>query len=307
MYQNKNLVAACFCLAATTALAKAKPPTPPSLSPTGSEATLAAAQPIDASFTSKSVSAGTSTKDAAPSLKDRLALNYWGIYFGPSVGSASDYNPSYDGTAGDVQNLDGVITAGYRPTKQRLIGIGIPQIYTPFREEKGLIISNVFVRLSDSEVIRRGKFKVGLGSRVYLPTKSDSRNAGFVTGVRFEQNVTYDVPGVPLTLGLFTYERPYFYNSKASKGNPLTLYGAPYANYLLTQRLAATLWIDLVQLKQAKGQSVSDMRNFPVGVQPGISWDVNDKLSLNPYLNMYPGNLTADSSSLGLIVSAKVL
>ena len=307
MYQTKKLVAACFCLVATSVLADTKTVKKPSIEPIGPETTVAVAEPIDTPFTAKSVVTHAETKVKEPSLKERLSLNYWGAYYGPSLGGASDYTPAYDGSPGDVQYLDGVITAGYRPTKTTLIGIGIPQIYTPFRENKGIDTGNLFARLSDSDFIHRGRFKVGLGGRIYAPTNSDSRKAGFVTGVRFEQNMTYDVRGAPLTLGLFAYERPYFYNGSATKGNPLTLYAAPYANYQLSQRVAATLWIDLIQLKQAKGQSLADMNNAPVDIQPGINWDVNDNLSLNPYLNLYPGNLTVDSSSVGLIVSAKVL
>lgn len=303
MFQPKKLVVAGLCLVSTAVFAE----TPPSSSvqPT-SEMTVAAAQPIDASFGATSISEIPS-KEAGRSLREKLALNYWGAYYGPSVGGPNDFTPNYDGSSGDVQYLDGVITAGYRPTKKTLVGVGIPQIYTPFRESKGITTNNLFVKLSDSEVINRGRFKVGLGSRFYVPTNSDSRKSGFFSGIRFEQNTTYDFRKIPLTVGLFTYERPYFYNSKATSGTPLTLYGAPYANYQFSQRLAATLWVDLIQLKQSKGQSIGDMPNAPVDIQPGVNWDVNDNLSLNPYLNLYPGNLTADASSLGLIVSAKVL
>ncbi|MBS1962310.1 MAG: hypothetical protein JST04_08850 [Bdellovibrionales bacterium] len=304
MSQSKRLAVAGFCLLSTAAIAE----TPPSaLIQPESGVIVASAQPIDGSLTSKSTAQISSSSEWGRDLKDRLALNYWGAYYGPSVGGPNDYTPSYDGSSGDVQYLDGVITAGYRPSKKTLVGVGVPQIYTPFRENKGITTSNLFIRLSDSEIISRGRFKVGMGSRFYLPTNSDARDAGFVTGIRFEQNTTYDFRKIPLTLGLFTYERPYFYSSKATSGNPLTLYGAPYATYQLSQRLAATLWIDLIQLKQSKGQSMADMPNAPVDVQPGINWDVNDNLSVNPYLNLYPGNLTANASSVGMIVSAKVL
>lgn len=307
MYQIKKLVMASFCLVATTAFANdTSNESPPAIVTTGSETTIASTQPIDSSFVSKSTT-GISQVTKGRSLKDSLALNYWGAYYGPSLGGVSDYTPAYDGSDGDVQYLDGVITAGYRPTKATMIGIGIPQIYTPFLENKGITTNNLFVRVSDSEVIHRGRFKVGLGSRIYLPTNKESRQSGFVTGLRFEQNSTYDFRKVPLTLGIFTYERPYLYNSKGLSGTPLTLYAAPYANYQFNQKLAATLWIDLIQLKQSRGQTLGEMQNAPVDFQPGVNWDVNDNLSLNPYLNLYPGNLTAAASSLGLIVSAKVL
>jgi hypothetical protein len=252
-----------------------------------------------------SVSSGVS-KDFR-SLKERLSLSYFGAYFGPGLGQQNDYTPGADGTNGDVQNLDGVITAGYKVSKRIFIGVGIPLIYTPFREEKGVTMPNLFLRLADSEFIKKGPFKMALSSRFYLPTNSDSRENGFVTGIRLEQNLTYEIKKAAVTLGLYTYERTYYYNSKATGGTPFTLYAAPYLNYQFANRVAATLWIDLVQMKQVKGKPISEMENASVDFQPGLNWDVNDQLSLNPYLNLYPGNLSADSSSLGLIVSAKVL
>lgn len=241
------------------------------------------------------------------SFKERLSLSYFGAYYGPGLGQQNDYTPAADGTNGDVQNLDGVITTGYKVSRRIFTGVGIPLIYTPLREEKGVTMPNLFLKVADSEFLKRGQFKMSIASRFYLPTNSDSRESGFVTGVRVEQNLTYDFKKAPLTLGLYTYERQYFYNSNATKGTPLALYAAPYLSYQFASRVAATLWIDLIQLKQAKGKSITEMENASVDVQPGVNWDVNDKLSVNPYINLYPGNLTADSSSLGLIVSAKVL
>lgn len=311
MNQKKNLMMVTFCLLNLNAMAESSPPPSASGGAQGllPGSVVAAAQP-DVSGTAFSGNQSVSTvesKSGFKSLKERFALSYYGVYSGPSLGTQTDFTPTYDGVDGDVQNLDGVITAGYRLNKKWMVGVGVPLVYTPYLEDKGMTLNNLFLRVSDSELIKAGNFKMSLGSRFYLPTNEDSRKNGFVTGVRIEQNSMYDFSGAPITVGLFTYERQNFFNSLAESGTVLTLYAAPYLNYQFAKKVAGTLWVDLIQLKQKKGTSLSDMDNDPVAVQPGVNWDVNDNVSLNPYINVYPGNLTADSSSLGLILSAKVL
>jgi len=267
---------------------------------------IAAAQPTDSGLSAVSQAGIPTGVPARKTFKDKLGISYYGVYSGPSLGFQNDYNPTYDGKEGDVQNLDSLITASYKITSKFQAGVAFPVLYIPYGDSE-TILNNVFVRVSRSELIKSARFKMSLASRFYLPTNQDSRDAGFKTGIRVEQNSTYDLKRLPITLGLYTYERQYYYDSKAPSRSILTLYAAPYVNYQFTSKVGATLWVDLIQLKQPQGKSVSKMENAPVGVQPGVNWDVNDKVSLNPYINLYPGYLSADSSSLGLIISAKVL
>lgn len=287
------------CLLTTLALAETSP---------GSSTTqvIASAQPTESGLSAVSQVSVPSSTSEFKSLKERLALSYYGVYSGPSLGRQNDFTPNVDGTDGDLQNVDGAISAGYRITKKVQAGVALPIYYVPNRDNDATL-NNIYLRLSNSEMLKSGQFKMGLSSRFYLPTNPESRETGFVTGVRVEQNMTYDLKKTPLTFGLYTYERMNFFNSIAKSGSILSLYAAPYLNYQFSQKVAATLWIDLIQLKQVQGRSISQWENPSVGVQPGINWDVNDSVSLNPYVNVYPGNLTADSSSLGLIISAKFL
>lgn len=305
MNQTSKLAFVLSCLISGQSFAET-PPTNSGLTAVP-EAVVASVQPSENGLSAVSESGmPTGVGPEFKSPKDRLALSYYGVYYGPSLGQRNDYTPSYDGSSGDVQNLDGIITAGYRVSKKFLAGVAVPLVYVPYRD-KGVTMNNLFLKLANSEFWKNGRSKMGLSSRFYLPTNGDSRKSGFVTGARIEQNFTYDLKKAPVTLGLYTYEKALFYNATATSGTPLTLYAAPYLNYQFSKRVAATLWVDLVQLTQAKGKSFSEMQNAPVDIEPGINWDVTDNLSLNPYLNLFPGNMTADSSSLGLIVSAKVM
>lgn len=304
MKQIQKFCLALPCLLTTFAFAETPTAVVAAAAPGG--VVVAAAQPTESGLSAVSQVNVPSSTSTFKSLKERIALSYYGVYSGPSLGYQNDFNPTYDGTEGDVQNLDGAISAGYRITKKIQAGVALPIFYVPYRDNDATL-NNIYLRLSNSEMLKSGQFKMGLSSRFYLPTNRESRETGFVTGLRVEQNMTYDLKKSPLTLGLYTYERMDFYNSIAKSGSIFRIYAAPYLNYQFAEKIAATLWVDLIQLKQAQGKSISAWENPPVAVQPGINWDVNDNVSLNPYINVYPGNLTADSSSLGLIISAKVL
>jgi hypothetical protein len=48
------------------------------------------------------------------------------------------------------------------------------------------------------------------------------------------------------------------------------------------------------------------MNNDLMDLEPGINWDVNRYLSVNPILNIYPSNLTLASTSIQAVLIGKV-
>lgn len=257
--------------------------------------------------------AGTST--TAPevkttltsSLKERIALNYWGVFAGPSLSRSISprFNPSISGEPGDPIGVDGYITAGYRPAKNLMVGLGVPFLYQPVDPSEKLIMKDLFVRFSRKKLISYGKLNMSLGARVFLPTTQVARDRAFTGGLRVEQDTTYDITD-RLQLATYTFFRGNVYGEQANgAGNPLTIYAAPYLTYKMSNSLSLTLWCDLIQYKSTRNKE--PMKNDPVDIQPGISWDVTENISLNPYVNFYPGNLSWESSSVGMILSATAL
>lgn len=254
--------------------------------------------------------ASTSTTEVetrVPGLKDKLVLNYWGAYNGPALQGASAYTPSSQSGRGDAQNLDGYVTLGYKPADTLMTGVAIPFLYEPTAAGRGIVMKDLFLRVARSKVIDRQRLHLDLSGRLYLPTTAESRAIGYLAGIRAEQNLTYDLPNSALKLGSYSYVKVNQYQGQGSGGTPLTFYVAPYANYKLSPSVTATLWTDVVQLKQARGNRFLDMKNDPIDVQPGVNWDVSENVSVNPYINLFPENLSLKTASLAMIVTAKAL
>jgi hypothetical protein len=48
------------------------------------------------------------------------------------------------------------------------------------------------------------------------------------------------------------------------------------------------------------------MNNPEMDIEPGVNWDVTPFLSLNPFLNIYPGKMTMSATSLQMVLAGKI-
>jgi len=146
--------------------------------------------------------------------------------------------------------------------------------------------------------------------RAYIPATSSKVSNG---AVRLTQNTSYDVPTTRLSLGLYTFERGNMLTDVGAAGNMenFDLDVSPYASYQLTPSLAITLWTDVVQATYSVVGSDDLAQGWsnatPIDAQLGIGWDITPKVNLNPYVSFFPGMMSADSTIVGAILSAKFL
>jgi len=261
-----------------------------------------------------------STEAPQPSLYDKIAekaaLSYYGIYRGPSVSDiGNSHQPLFNGQTdpNSPQSIENLLTTGYRFDKDLSAGVITHFYYFPIGNPTGagqdIQMLDPILYLSRTNWVDRGNFKVkGLFYLAPGISKNDIlKQQHLAMSFGPALSATYDVPNTGLTLGLYSYIRGYVPTSAANgDSRSYYLYAAPNLNYVLTKTLSATLWVDLIQAQRTLGTGFfSGLTNFESDIEPGINWDVNKYLSLNPVLNIYPGNLTLAATSLQAYIIAK--
>jgi hypothetical protein len=121
-------------------------------------------------------------------------------------------------------------------------------------------------------------------------------------------NLLYDVPKTKLTLGLYSYVTAYIPGPNVAETHrTLKLIMAPNANYQITKSFAATVWVDAIQvIRKNHTGFFSGMNNPDMDIEPGVNWDINQYLSFNPFLNIYPSHPTLNATSFQAVLAGKL-
>jgi hypothetical protein len=249
---------------------------------------------------------GTSTATAtavAPSVMSKITASYVGLYHGPGIKDPiSSMQPDENGELSG-QMLESSIIGGYKLTNTITAGA-----YVNFTSEvgKGTYLNDPALNIANSKMIDMGNFSMASHFRAYLPVTQASRDANQITQLRNLNILNYDVPKTKLSLGLITSERLYIYSSNTDGQRVARLYAGPMVNYQLTPTIAVGV-LGEVESTYKRGADFFSVADGAFDVEPNISWDVTPKINVNPYLNLYPTKFSADSSSVGILLSAKIL
>jgi|GEM_PF-875680 hypothetical protein len=270
--------------------------------------------------TSVEVPQNTSTATTQKPLLERLSevgtLSLYSVYAGSPINNlGSSYQPSSDGTldTSSPHVFDTTVTTGYRLSKYSFAGVVNHFKYFPIGNPVGagdrITFMDPVLYVSRSKLIEYQGLVVDgrLTSQLPLSSNDGLQANGLATALSAVLNAHIDVPTTKLTMGLFGYLRGYIATSTSPANAPTyKVYLAPYANYQLTKRVAATLWIDLLSATRKAGTGlISGLKAGTVDIEPGLNFDITDNISINPVLNLYPGNLTLASTSIMAFLTAK--
>lgn len=241
-------------------------------------------------------------------LSDHYALTYWGNYYGPAVSGTNQLSPGPVGFPSADQYLDSVVTASYKINPNLLLGVAQEFYYRPVVGQD-LTLLDPAVRLQALHVIHNDHWDLKLEGWAYGGVTAPSRADGEFSGLKFVQNLNYSNGN--LTVGAYAYERQYFYDST----NPLAgtsiedrrWYLAPNGSYAIGKNVQVTMWVDWIQSLHFRGDTGFMPTNYPWDAEPGINWDITPQLSLNPYINVYPGNPTLASTYFGMVIIGKAI
>ena len=259
---------------------------------------------------------GATNRSLYEKVSDKMILNYWGMYRGAALSNPGNgLTPLPDGgpDSSTPQGIENIITTAYKFDANTSLGVlthfyyypGLKpedtsatfQFYDPIIqfEKKNIINSNGF-RLT-------GRLWLDLPLSPYDRLRQDKDLFAVSTiGI-----LSYDVPKTALTVGLFGYLRAYIGRADMTDtARTYKVYIAPNASYQISKTVSATLWVDLIQgTRSANSGFITGFSNYAVDIQPGINWDITKNISFNPFLNIYPGALTLQATSIQATLTAK--
>ncbi|MGK5085440.1 hypothetical protein WDW37_19300 [Bdellovibrionota bacterium FG-1] len=274
--------------------------------------TLAIASTLFANFAMADTST-TSVSATAPRLVDKITASYWGSYCGPSIVSptARTNDSGNNGELTDIQSLDSTLTLGYKLAPNVTVAGNYRFIFRPMLSDDvpsvkdHYSLKDPWLSLKHSKLLNGYGFNLSTDLRLYIPVSAGTMGK-MNTGIRSTQIATYDIPSTRLTLGTYTIAR---YNSLHGESADLgiadlNLSFSPFANYQITNTVAATFWSDILQYDVTFGQTLA---NNPMDVALGVNWDISPNISVNPQFTFFPNHATLDATTIGAIISAKFL
>lgn len=284
--------------------------------------TFAAGEPI--------TSSSTATESTFLSqLKSKARIGYFGQFQGPSIGDASAYQPgamSSKPADADTILLYNAISLGYQATDDLKVG-AIPRFEyrmagTPaaamgtMKATSGSDLKTLNPRLfvERANVINKNNVNLKLGANAELPMDAEwtTKNLLVAPSVNFALN--YDVPNTRFSLGIGGYFRAFFYGADVRNasgnlvGRDMRAYVNPSVSYKLSKKVSLTSGYEMdANHVRAKG-SLTDWDNLGTDLQTGVAWDVTERFSINPYIQVYTGGkISADTSAIGMYLSGNFL
>lgn len=251
------------------------------------------------------------------SVTDKMALSYMGVYRGAGLSDlGSTYQPAVDGSSDKTsgQHIENIVRLGVRPTSDTIVGLqGHFYAYPVGKAETDR--GNKFemwdpsLYLQKNAMVDSSGFRLDGRLNLTLPTSNPDilRTQHLATSLFATAIGNYQVPKTALTVGFFGFVAGYMpSNDTLADARTYKIYFAPTASYQISKRVAATLWIDLISAARNRGTGFfSGLKNAPIDIEPGISWDITDYLTVNPQLNIYPETPTLAATSIQMNVIAK--
>ncbi len=270
-----------------------------------------------------SATAGVSEAQS-PSVLDKLskkaALTYFGVARGAGLNDLGNkYQPAADGTLDttSTQGLESVVTTGYRLNQDTLVGGNVHFFYSPVGNptggDKNFEWMDPSLLVSRANLIKVGGLSVkGILSATLPSSQYDYlKKHVMATALTNTYNLNYDVPDSTWSLGLYGYVTAYVPGATPTATyRDYKVYVAPNANWQFSKKVAATMWVDLIQATRANtvnGSILHGLRNTDMDIEPGISWEFAKGWSVNPMINIYPRSLTMAASSIQAVIAGKAL
>jgi len=274
-----------------------------------------------ATATSSNLSATTIQPSSLSKIMEKVGLSYTAYYNGPGLtGLNQDINPQYTSKSDSLslvdssQNLDSFIGLTYKINPNLVVGASdeVKTYFEPSADGSATTVYSPYVRLNLPHLVQKGGLNINSDIlRVYLPIADDMQKAGLATILRTQYYVTYDIPKTRVSVGVLPAFRFYIHSRpETAADTDFRMTFSAFANYQLSEKVAATLWTDWVDARHYVNSGF-DLANLSkaedaADVQPGLSWDVTKAITLNPYISIFPKNPTLASTSVNMIISAKV-
>ncbi len=242
------------------------------------------------------------------SFKDRIWMNYYGIFYGSSVASPSRFQtgPYREKDTNRPIFLKNFVTAGYDISDRYSVAATGYFTYTPSAPSQQLAMQDPSIRIANNSILNIGGFNWYGDARVHFAVSDASRLNDMLVGFQSFHYFSYTIENSRWSPGLYASAR-YNHYGKLGLGNDLDLYLAPSLNYSLSRSFAFTFLYEM-GASHTYGADAGVLDNEGTDFQPGVLWRITPSLEVNPYLNVYTGGRIAlDTTSFGMTMSWMLL
>jgi len=238
------------------------------------------------------------------SVLDDITVNYFGIFHGPAIGNIGPYQPLPTGGP----NRDAPIYSQNYLNVNKVFGEDIVVSAQGYRTWQPVLgnhteIMDPHLRIAHTRMVETRDFSLYSDFRTHFPISRRSRNQDMRLGLQTFQVAVYTIPGAPLlSLGTNLSFRYNFYG-KAGFGRKIETYVAPNVAWQVTPRLALFTQYEVSGVNFL-GDPLSHWYSDGTDLEPGVRWNVNDQLTLTPYINlMVNDRVSWQSTQFGMMVN----
>jgi hypothetical protein len=238
------------------------------------------------------------------SVLDRIRMSYFGIFYGPGFANSSRYQPRPDGRPDPDRPvvLKNYLSLGYGITDSINFGGAFYWLWQPIPGEQ-LVVKDPYVKLSHNSIISTDRFNLYGDIRMHFGMSNLSRENDLLTGLQHFQIATYTVGD--WTAGFYGSVRVNFFG-RQGYGDDLQLYGAPNLSYQITPTLGVQALYEMAS-SHFYGDRPGYITSDGTDLELGMNWDATPNLLVNPYVRMYPENVSWESTSAGMFLSWRLM
>ncbi len=209
---------------------------------------------------------------------------YFGLFFGPSVTNpTARYQPGFNGALDPSRPvvLKNYLNLGYALGDSIQMAVTAPWTMSLIDNET-FVPRDPSFRISHASIMSSGSFNLYGDVRLFFPVSSQSRAEDLLFAMQ-----TFVFPSVETGDWMFSVwgsARANFFG-KQGFGNDLELYLGPNASLQVSPKVAVTLLYEM-GASHVFGARPFDFVSDGTGLQPGVSWDINENVNVSPFLNI---------------------
>ncbi len=240
--------------------------------------------------------------------RDAVSLSYYGIFYGPSVARPGSSQP--DSETGKVNPeipllVRNYLTLSYDLADDYVMGGTLTWNWRPVYSQD-LTLRDPYFKFGNGDLLKIPNLTWYADARVHFPTSTRSRMNDLLVALQTFHIVNYQLGSSPWALGTYASAR-YNHFGAAGVGNDVEFYLGPNIQLQVSSAVSLNL---LYELGSAHpwGDEPYLLVDQGTDLQAGVSWNLSQKINLNPYLNFLTGRpFSWESTSLGMTLSWRLL
>lgn len=245
--------------------------------------------------------------ESAKTLKDYLAISYYGYFYGPSVTRlGGSVNPDVHGIGTspvwqynslEVAAKTGANTKAFIQGRFRL---------TPVQGKDFFGLMDPRIGFGTSSLVSSGAFS--MSANALLEPNVTTPQTSRITGVRATVNPQYNPAGSRWSAEAYSYVTYYLHGSALTQSDKHWLvYSAPAVTYMFSKNFGARLYWEALDVTHTMDPNQSDRIMDAMNIQPRLTWDITKSLNVQPYVKFFPASVTGDNTSVGVEINGVIL